>query len=79
MLNATRAMKDCPVKRVYGFEVGSSTEWALQQFDPVFHANTFVDLGATLEKKIAAMESYDSEPRAFPELGNDSSNCIKSR
>jgi LmbE family N-acetylglucosaminyl deacetylase len=66
VLTATRPMKDCPVKKVLAYEVGSSSEWAFQQFAPVFHPNVFEDIGTTLEKKITAMESYESEARAFP-------------
>jgi LmbE family N-acetylglucosaminyl deacetylase len=66
VLTATRPMANCPVKRVYAYEVGSSTEWAFQQFSPVFHPNVFTDITATLEKKISAMQMYDSEARVFP-------------
>ena len=66
VLTATRALPGCPVKKVYAYEVASSSEWAFQQFDPVFHPNTFIDISATLEKKIAAMQTYESEARAFP-------------
>lgn len=65
-LTATRPMADSPVREVYAYEVGSSTEWAFQQFAPHFHPNTFVDISATLERKIAAMQLYDSEARKFP-------------
>lgn len=66
VLTATRPMSGSPVKRVYAYEVPSSTEWAFQKFDPVFRPNTFVDIDATLEKKIAAMALYEGENRAFP-------------
>jgi len=66
VLTATRPMMGHPVKTVYGYEVASSTEWAFQQFEPVFSPNFFVDIEATLETKIAAMECYESEARPFP-------------
>lgn len=66
VLTATRPMKGSPVKKVYGYEVHSSTEWSFQQFQPVFHPNTFVDIGSTLEKKIKAMAMYEGEARPFP-------------
>jgi LmbE family N-acetylglucosaminyl deacetylase len=66
VLAATRPLADHPVARVYGYEVASSTEWAFGQFEPVFRPNTFVDVSATLETKIAAMECYRSERRQFP-------------
>ena len=65
-LTATRPMAGLPVKRVYGYEVGSSTEWAFQQFEPRFAPQVFFDIDAYLEKKIAAMQVYESEARAFP-------------
>ena len=65
-LTATRPTSDCPVKAVYGYEVASSSEWAFQQFAPVFHPNVFVDIASTLEAKIRAMQAYESEARPFP-------------
>jgi len=65
-LTATRPVAGCPVKTVYAYEVGSSSEWAFQQFSPHFHPNVFVDIAKTLELKIQAMETYESEARPFP-------------
>lgn len=65
VLTATRPMADCPVREIYSFEVPSSTEWAFGQFQP-FQPNVFTDISATLEKKIQAMELYESEGRPFP-------------
>lgn len=65
-MTATRPMAGCPVKRLYAYEVGSSTEWAFQQFEPRFTPQVFFDIGAQLETKIAAMQVYESEARAFP-------------
>ena len=65
-LTATRPMAGRPVRTVYAYEVASSTEWAFQQFAPAFQPNCFVEIGATLEQKIAAMQAYESEARAFP-------------
>ncbi len=66
VLTATRPMKGGSVKKVLAYEVGSSSEWAFQQFAPVFHPSVFVDVSATLEKKITAMQMYEGEARAFP-------------
>ncbi|MBI2636136.1 PIG-L family deacetylase [Candidatus Peregrinibacteria bacterium] len=66
VLTATRPMKGGCVKRVLGFEASSSSEWAFQKFSPVFRANAFMDIGATLDKKIKAMSMYDGEERPFP-------------
>jgi LmbE family N-acetylglucosaminyl deacetylase len=65
-LTATRPMQSTPVKAVYAYEVASSTEWAFQRFSPPFHPGLFVDIHETLERKIAAMQIYESETRAFP-------------
>lgn len=66
VLTATRPMAGQPVREIYAFEVPSSTEWAFQRIEPAFRANVFVDVTATLEAKIAAMECYESEARKFP-------------
>lgn len=65
-LTATRPQAGHCVKRVYAYEVASSTEWAFQSFSPVFKPDTFFDISETLEKKISAMQLYESEARAFP-------------
>jgi len=66
VLTATRPMAGCPVKEIYAFEVPSSTEWAFGQFQPAFQPTVFVDISATLETKLKAMELYESEVRQFP-------------
>lgn len=65
-LTAARALPGSPVKKIYAYEVPSSTEAAMQQFDPIFKPNTFVDISKTLDKKIKAMQMYEGEARAFP-------------
>ena len=65
-LIATRPTVGHNVKQVYAYEVPSSTEWALGQFNRAFQANVFVDISGTLEKKIEVMEVYESEARPFP-------------
>ncbi|HOW96251.1 MAG TPA: PIG-L family deacetylase [Kiritimatiellia bacterium] len=65
-LTATRPMPGGCVRAVYAYEVASSTEWAFQQFEPVFHPQVFVDISGTLERKIEAMNLYESEARPYP-------------
>ncbi len=65
-LTATRPLENSSVKELYAFEVPSATEWAFQQFAPVFQPNVFVDISETLETKILAMKCYESELRPFP-------------
>ena len=66
VLTATRPVAGQTVREVYAFEVPSSTEWAFQRAEPVFRPNVFVDIAGTLDRKIAAMECYESEARKFP-------------
>jgi len=65
-LTACRPMKNCPVKQIYAYEVPSSTEWSFQRLGSIFQPNTFVDITSSLETKIRAMQSYESELRFFP-------------
>ena len=66
VMTATRPVENCSVKELYTFEVPSSTEWAFGQFQPAFQPNVFMDISATLETKIQAMQIYESEARHFP-------------
>jgi LmbE family N-acetylglucosaminyl deacetylase len=65
-LTATRPMRGCPVKSVLAYEVASSSEWSFQQFAPSFRPSVFIDISDTLETKIGAMQTYESEARPFP-------------
>jgi len=65
-LTATRPMEGMPVRDVYAYEVASSSEWAFDQFEPTFQPSLFVDIEATLMRKVKAMELYESEARPFP-------------
>ena len=65
-MTATRPMTECTVNEVLAYEVGSSTEWAFGHFSPRFHPHVFVDISQTLDVKIQAMETYESEARPFP-------------
>lgn len=67
VLTATRpGASAVSVRDLYAFEVPSSTDWAFQRVAPAFRANVFVDIAAGLEKKIAAMQCYESERREPP-------------
>lgn len=65
-LVATRPVAAGSVRRVYTYEVPSSTEWAFQKFEPQFRPSVFFDVQVFIEKKIEAMEIYKSEARTFP-------------
>ena len=66
VMTATRPMAGHPVKDLYAFEIASSSEWSLGQFAPAFQPNVFYDIAATLQRKIDAMQLYESEARPFP-------------
>jgi len=66
VITATRPMTDCPVKDIYAFEVASSTEWAFQQFQPVFKPTVFMDISRSIDHKIQAMACYEGESQPFP-------------
>ena len=53
------------IERVYVFEILSSTDWAPSTF-PQFHPNSFFDVSATLEKKIAALENFEGALKPAP-------------
>ena len=65
-LTAARPVAGSVVRAVYSYEVPSSTEWAFNKFEPTFQPNLFSDIGATLQRKIQAMQIYESETREFP-------------
>ncbi len=54
------------VKRALAFEVPSGTDQALPGDGQPFTPSVFIDIGAQLERKIAAMEVYTREMREFP-------------
>ena len=54
------------VPDLYAFEVPSSTDWAFQRITPAFRPSVFVDIATWLERKIVAMQCYESERREAP-------------
>jgi len=65
-LTATRPMQGRGVKAVLAYPVASSSEWSFGRFSPRFEPNFYSDVSATLDRKIEAMQVYESETRAFP-------------
>lgn len=65
-ITACRPQPGHPVKELLFFEVASSTEWRPPGSAQSFNPNWFVDISATLKRKLAALEAYASELRAFP-------------
>jgi N-acetylglucosamine malate deacetylase 1 len=66
VLTAFRPMPGGPVRTIYGFEVASSTEWAFGAAGLDFAPNAFFDISDHLPNKLAALEIYSEEMRAFP-------------
>jgi LmbE family N-acetylglucosaminyl deacetylase len=54
------------IRRLAAFETPSSTEWAWPLPDGAFSPSLFVDVTATLDAKLAAMECYSAELRDYP-------------
>jgi LmbE family N-acetylglucosaminyl deacetylase len=65
VLTAFRPLPGSLVRAIYACEVPSSTEWAAPSAQ-AFVPRRFVDVSATLAKKIEALRCYDGEMRAFP-------------
>lgn len=63
---ACRPQRGHPVNTVLCFEVPSSTEWQLPGSAPAFEPQCFVDIGATLARKLAALQAYADELRDWP-------------
>lgn len=51
------------IDAVYAFDTASSTEWA---YPRTFIPDTWIDISATLDAKLAAMACYQSELRPYP-------------
>lgn len=67
VLTATRPMPGQVVKKVYFFEVPSSTDWKFGGAEQTFFSpNVFVNIETTLPLKLKALSHYDSEMRPFP-------------
>lgn len=62
-LTATRPKKNTPVRKVYSYEIISSTEW---YFPARFTPNVFVDISNEIKTKIKALEAYKNEIQSFP-------------
>jgi LmbE family N-acetylglucosaminyl deacetylase len=66
VVTACRPMPGHSVRTLLSFEVVSSTEWQLAESAPAFLPNWFEDISATLDRKLAALDAYDAELRAWP-------------
>jgi len=65
VMTACRPVPGCSVKKIYGFEIPSSTEWATPDSSP-FCPTFFMDISSFLHKKIKALKAYSLEMREPP-------------
>jgi N-acetylglucosamine malate deacetylase 1 len=66
-LTAFRPQPEEQMVSIFAFETASSTEWNVQTAKTVFCPNHFVSLTKKeMQRKIHALEIYESEIRAFP-------------
>jgi LmbE family N-acetylglucosaminyl deacetylase len=65
-LVAARPVGDCPVKSIFAYETLSETEWAAPFGDDAFIPTKFVDVSATFNKKLEAMNCFKSQLKQFP-------------
>jgi LmbE family N-acetylglucosaminyl deacetylase len=63
---ACRPSPGTPINELLFFEIPSSTEWRPAGSAHPFVPNWFVDISGTMEKKMRALEAYQSEMRPFP-------------
>ncbi len=66
VLTACRPLPGYPIRAIYGFEVASSTEWAMSEALAPFRPQRFVDIENTLDQKLKALKCYSAELRPFP-------------
>lgn len=62
---ATRSTPAQSVRRVLAFAIPSSIEWTPTQIAS-FAPTWFVDIGATIERKLEAFACYETEARPYP-------------
>lgn len=65
-LVACRPINNCSVRRLLSYETLSETEWASPSGEAAFVPTVFVDIGACLPRKLAAMACYRSQLKAAP-------------
>ncbi len=66
VITACRPQRGHPVRTLLCFEQPSSTEWQPPGSGLAFTPHWFVDISATLEGKLAALDAYAAELRDWP-------------
>lgn len=54
------------IKRILSFETPSSTEWQISSCGREFWPNCYIGIEDQLERKLAALQVYESEIRDWP-------------
>jgi LmbE family N-acetylglucosaminyl deacetylase len=65
LMTAARPLPDSTVRKVYAFEVPSSTEWSISMSEG-FSPNHFVDISRSISQKIEAFKKYYDEVQSAP-------------
>lgn len=66
VVTACRSLPGQCVHELYFFETPSSTEWQMNRADRAFLPALYVDIAATLAKKLEVLHLYESEMRPYP-------------
>ncbi|MDG5747729.1 PIG-L family deacetylase [Qipengyuania sp. XHP0207] len=66
-LVACRPRSAATPRLVLAYETLSETNWAAPPITPGFQPNVFVDIGDTLERKLAAFAKFESQVKPFPD------------
>ena len=66
VMTATRPKPNSFVKKIYSFEVLSSTNWSINNSGLVFVPNYFLNISKFLKKKISLLSLYKSEIEKWP-------------
>jgi N-acetylglucosamine malate deacetylase 1 len=66
VITACRPQPGHPVNTLLFFETLSSTEWQIPGSGPSFAPNWFIDITTTLDRKLEAIQCYNSEMHPWP-------------
>ena len=66
VLTASRPYPEQTVKKIFCFEVVSSTEWQSPNLFPSFSPNYYINIKSQIDRKIKSLERYKSEMRDWP-------------
>jgi LmbE family N-acetylglucosaminyl deacetylase len=63
---ACRPNSECGVRRLLAYETLSETEWGDVNAGSAFVPNWFMDISGFVDRKLRAMEQYNSQLKSFP-------------